>query len=74
MFARLLLDKTKPKRRGDVTPEKSMTPVPSVVGVSDEGQSNQPVASVLSKEDIQSLAINVDDLKKVNIARSSDIV
>ena len=48
-----------------------MTPVPSVVGVSDESQSNQPVASVLSKEDIQSLAINVEDLKKVNIVKHS---
>ena len=55
----------KPKRRGDQTPEKSVTPEPSIQGVSDE--SNQIIGGVLSREDVESLAVNFDELQKVAI-------
>ena len=63
----ILLDKAgKPKRRGDQTPEKVATPVPSSAGVLDEnGQTNQTVTNVLSGEDIDSLAVNIEELQKV---------
>ena len=63
----ILLDKAgKPKRRGDQTPEKAATPVPSSAGVLDEnGQTNQTVTNVLSGEDIDSLAVNIEELQKV---------
>ena len=63
----ILLDKAgKPKRRGDQTPEKVAMPVPSSAGVVDEnGQTNQTVTNVLSGEDIDSLAVNIEELQKV---------
>ena len=63
-----LLDKTgKPKRKGDQTPDKVATPVPSSAGVVDDsGQGNQPITNVLSGEDIDSLAVNMEELQKVS--------
>ena len=63
----ILLDKAgKPKKKGDQTPDKVATPVPSSVGVVDEnGQTNQAVTNVLSGEDIDSLAVNIEELQKV---------
>ena len=57
----------KPKKRGDQTPEKAATPVPSSAGLADErGQGNQAINNVLSGEDIDSLAVNIEELQKVS--------
>ena len=56
----------KQKRKGDQTPDKAATPVPSSAGVTDEnGHVNQIITNVLSGEDIDSLAVNIDELQKV---------
>ncbi|XP_028402373.1 MYCBP-associated protein-like [Dendronephthya gigantea] len=55
----------KAKKKGDQTPEKVPTPVPSSAGVADEaGQGNQAINNVLSGEDIDSLAVNIEELQK----------
>ena len=63
-----LLDKAgKPKRKGDQTPDKAATPVPSSAGVVDEnGPGNQAISNVLSGEDIESLAVSIEELQKVS--------
>ena len=62
------LDKAgKPKKKGDQTPDKVATPVPSSVGVADEnGPGNQTITNILSGEDIDSLAVSIEELQKVS--------
>jgi hypothetical protein len=57
----------KPKRKGEQTPDKVATPVPSSAGVVDENApGNQTITNVLSGEDIDSLAVSIEELQKVS--------
>ena len=66
----LVVDKStatgKSKKR-DGTPDKLSSPVGSAVLINqDENYPGPPVGKVISGEDIDSLAINVTELEKVN--------
>lgn len=62
-----MLDKPgKQKKKDDQTPDKAATPVPSSAGVADDaGHPNTIITNVLSGEDIDSLAVNIEELQKV---------
>ena len=58
---------SKSRKRDGGTPDKLSSPVGSAVHIPDEICTGPPVGKVISGEDIDSLAINVEELKKVNI-------
>lgn len=66
----LVVDKStttsKSKKIPGGTPDKMSSPVGSAVLIPDEPYPGPPVGKVISGEDIDSLAINVEELKKVN--------
>lgn len=63
-----VLDKSaKSKKRDGGTPDKMSSPIGSAVHIPDELCTGPSVGKVISGDDIDSLAINVEELKKVNI-------
>ena len=61
------LDKSaKTKKRDGGTPDKMSSPIGSAVHIPDELCTGPSVGKVISGDDIDSLAINVDELKKVS--------
>lgn len=66
-----VLDKSaKSKKRDGGTPDKMSSPVGSAVHIPDELCTGPSVGKVISGDDIDSLAINVDELKKVGVQDS----
>lgn len=57
---------SKSRKRDGGTPDKLSSPVGSAVHIPDEICTGPPVGKVISGEDIDSLAINVEELKKVH--------
>ena len=57
----------KSKKRDGGTPDKMSSPVGSAVHIQDELCTGPPVGKVITGDDIDSLAINVDELKKVSV-------
>ena len=55
----------KTKKRDGGTPDKMSSPIGSAVHIPDELCTGPSVGKVISGDDIDSLAINVDELKKV---------
>ena len=63
-----VLDKSaKSKKRDGGTPDKMSSPVGSAVHIPDELCTGPSVGKVITGDDIDSLAINVDELKKVSV-------
>lgn len=68
-----VLDKSaKTKKRDGGTPDKMGSPVGSAVHIQDEVCTGPFVGKVISGDDIDSLAINLDELKKVSVCSSVD--
>ena len=57
----------KSKKRDGGTPDKMSSPVGSAVHIQDEICTGPSIGKVISGDDIDSLAINVDELKKVRV-------
>ena len=64
----VFIDKSaKSKKRDGGTPDKMSSPVGSAVHIPDELCIGPSVGKVITGDDIDSLAINVDELKKVSV-------
>ena len=57
----------KSKKRDGGTPDKMSSPVGSAVHIPDELCTGPSVGKVITGDDIDSLAINLDELKKVRL-------
>ncbi|KXJ26552.1 MYCBP-associated protein [Exaiptasia diaphana] len=66
-------DKSKGKKQNAGTPEKVGSPVPSTMAVIQPDENSTCSGKVISGGDIESLAINQEELKKVRAPRKPDI-
>ncbi|XP_032226527.2 MYCBP-associated protein [Nematostella vectensis] len=66
-------DKSKGKKQIAGTPEKAGSPVASAIAVQDEALSGSLNGKVISGDDVESLAINLDELKKTRPPKKPEV-
>ena len=74
-FTLCVIDKSaKSKKRDGGTPDKMSSPVGSTMHIPDELCTGPSIGKVITGDDIDCLAINVDELKKVSVKAFFNVI